>query len=76
MDYGEIQKCSCTLPNGAKALKATVTWIAEILTQNSIDCPLIHCIIHQEAFLRKIFAPNVCTESDNKALNYRILLNF
>jgi hypothetical protein len=38
--FGVFDKCSCIVTDRAKAMTCK---------QNSVNCPLFHCIIHQEA---------------------------
>ncbi|XP_074105376.1 LOW QUALITY PROTEIN: general transcription factor II-I repeat domain-containing protein 2-like [Cotesia typhae] len=53
VEYGGFRKCSCIVTDGAKAMTGKVTGFAGLLIQNGIDCPLFHCIIHQEALCGK-----------------------
>ncbi|OWR42155.1 general transcription factor II-I repeat domain-containing protein 2 [Danaus plexippus plexippus] len=67
--YGGLHKCSCIVTDGAKAMTGTVTGFAGLLIQNDIDCPLLHCITHQEALcgksLRQINAMKVVIRITN-----------
>lgn len=86
MEYGGFQKCSCIVTDGAKAMTGNVTGFAGYLKQNGIDCPLIHCIIHQEALcgksLRQMNAMKIVVKitnlirGGNKALSHRKFRNF
>ncbi|GFY74337.1 general transcription factor II-I repeat domain-containing protein 2 [Trichonephila inaurata madagascariensis] len=49
IDCGGFQKCSCIVTDGAKARTGTVTGFVGLLKEKGINCPLIHCTIHQEA---------------------------
>jgi len=53
IDYGGFQKCLCILTDGAKTMIVTVKGFSGLLKQNGIDCPLIHCIMHQETLSGK-----------------------
>ncbi|CAH2087215.1 unnamed protein product [Euphydryas editha] len=84
MEYGGFHKCTCT--DGAKAMTGNVTGLTGLLKQNDIDCPLIHCIIHQEALygksLRQMNAMKIVVKvtnlirGGNKALSRRKFRNF
>ncbi|CAH2003664.1 unnamed protein product [Acanthoscelides obtectus] len=70
-DYRGFDKCSC---------------IVRLLKQNSINCPMIHCIVHQESLcgksLRQINVMKVAVKitnivrRDNRALTHRKFRDF
>lgn len=86
VEYGGFRKCSCIVTDGAKAMTGTVTGFAGLLKQNGIDCPLFHCIIHQEALcgksLRQMNAMKVAVRitnlirGGNRALTHRKFREF
>lgn len=52
-DYGGFDKCSCIVTDGARAMIGTEIGFAGLLKRNNIHCPVIHCIVHQEALCGK-----------------------
>lgn len=50
-DYGGCDKCSSIVTDGA--MRGTEIGFSGLLKQNNINCPVIYCIIHQEALCGK-----------------------
>lgn len=85
-NYGGFDKCSCIVTDGAKAMTGTGTGFCGQLKQNNINCPTIHCIIHQEALcgksLRQINAMKVAVKvtniirGGNRSLTHRKFRDF
>ncbi|CAH1995016.1 unnamed protein product [Acanthoscelides obtectus] len=85
-DYGGFDKCSCIVNDGAGAMTGTAIGFAGLLKQNSINCPMVHCIVHQESLcgksLRQINVMKVAVKitnigrGGNRALTQRKLREF
>ncbi|XP_067209977.1 protein FAM200A-like [Linepithema humile] len=54
-DYGTnlLKKCSCIVTDGAPAMTGKVNGFVGLLKENGINCPTLHCIVHQEALCGK-----------------------
>ncbi|CAH1978758.1 unnamed protein product [Acanthoscelides obtectus] len=85
-DYGGFDKCSCIVTDGARAMTGTEIGFSGLLKQNSINCPMIHCIVHQESLcgksLRQINVMKVTVKitnivrGGNRALTHRKFRDF
>ncbi|CAH1989209.1 unnamed protein product [Acanthoscelides obtectus] len=85
-DYGGFDKCSCIVTDGARAMTGTEIGFAGLLKQNSINCPMIHCIVHLESLcgksLRQINVMKVAVKitnivrGGNRALTHRKFRDF
>ncbi|CAH1981182.1 unnamed protein product [Acanthoscelides obtectus] len=85
-DYGGFDKCSCIVTDGARVLTETEIGFAGLLKQNSINCPMIHCLVHQESLcgksLRQINVMKVAVKitnivrGGNRALAHREFRDF
>lgn len=49
-----FEKCTTIVTDGAKAMVGTENGFCGQLRKHNIYCPMIHCIIHQEALCEKI----------------------
>lgn len=86
LNYGGFDKCSCIVTDGAKAMTGTGIGFCGLLKQNNINCPTIHCIIHQEALcgksLRQVNAMKVAVKvtniirGGNRSLTHRKFRDF
>lgn len=54
-DFGTnlLNKCSCIVTDGAPAMTGLINGLVGLLKTNGINCPTLHCIIHQEALCGK-----------------------
>lgn len=85
-DYGGFDKCTCIVTDGARAMLGTGIGFAGLLKQNNINCPVIHCIVHQEALcgqtLRQMNVMKVVVKitniirGGNRALTHRKFRDF
>lgn len=48
-----LDKCSCIVTDGAPAMMGNKNGFVGHLRQNDMNCPNLHCIIHQEALCSK-----------------------
>jgi hypothetical protein len=84
--FGSFDKCSCIVTNGAKAVTGKQNGLAGLLRQNGVNCPLLHCIIHQEALCGKSIKQSYVMKTvvkitnlirdGNKALSHRKFREF
>uniref|UniRef100_G3NBB9 SPIN-DOC-like zinc-finger domain-containing protein n=1 Tax=Gasterosteus aculeatus TaxID=69293 RepID=G3NBB9_GASAC len=51
--YGGLDKLSAVVTDGAPAMQGRRTGFAGLLQQSGVNCPIMHCIIHQEALCAK-----------------------
>ncbi|KAL2089187.1 hypothetical protein ACEWY4_016086 [Coilia grayii] len=51
--YGGFDKLSTVVTDGAPAMQGRHRGFAGLLRQSGVNCPLLHCIIHQEALCAK-----------------------
>ena len=56
--YGSFEKCECVVTDGARAMTGQGIGLAGILKNYGVDCPMFHCIIHQEALCAKSLQMN------------------
>ena len=49
--YGGFDKLSAVVTDGAPAMKGKHTGFAGLLRQSGVQCPILHCIIHQVSLL-------------------------
>ena len=47
--YGGFEKCEYVVTDGARAMTGQGIGLAGILKNHGVNCPMFHCIIHQEA---------------------------
>ncbi|KAI4816904.1 hypothetical protein KUCAC02_009204 [Chaenocephalus aceratus] len=53
-EYGGFDKLSAVVTDdGAPSMQGRCTGFAGLLRQSGVDCPILHCIIHQEALCAK-----------------------
>ncbi|KAK7134501.1 hypothetical protein R3I93_017809 [Phoxinus phoxinus] len=50
---GGFDKLSAAVTDGAPAMQGKHNGFAGLLQQSGVDCPILHCIIHQEALCAK-----------------------
>ncbi|XP_057203176.1 general transcription factor II-I repeat domain-containing protein 2B-like [Triplophysa rosa] len=80
-EHGGFAKLSAVVTDGAPAMQGKKSGFAGLLKKNGVNCPVLHCIIHQEALCAKILdfshVMNVVTKvtnlirGGNRALNHR-----
>uniref|UniRef100_A0A3Q3FDJ6 SPIN-DOC-like zinc-finger domain-containing protein n=1 Tax=Labrus bergylta TaxID=56723 RepID=A0A3Q3FDJ6_9LABR len=46
-EYGGFDKLSAVVTDGAPSMQGKHTGFAGLLQQSGVDCPILHCIIHQ-----------------------------
>ena len=51
--YGGFEKCSSVVTDGAPAMVGRKTGLVGLLKTNGVNCPTLHCIIHQEVLCTK-----------------------
>ena len=51
--YGGFEKSECVVIDGARAMTGQGIGLAGILKNHGVNCPVFHCIIHQEAVCAK-----------------------
>uniref|UniRef100_A0A3Q2PF54 HAT C-terminal dimerisation domain-containing protein n=1 Tax=Fundulus heteroclitus TaxID=8078 RepID=A0A3Q2PF54_FUNHE len=52
-EYGGFEKLSAVVTDGAPAMQGRHRGFAGLLRQSGVNCPILHCIIHQEALCAK-----------------------
>ncbi|CAJ1066359.1 zinc finger BED domain-containing protein 5-like [Xyrichtys novacula] len=52
-EYGDFNKLSAVVMDGAPAMQGRRAEFAGLLQQSGGNCPILHCIIHQEALCAK-----------------------
>ncbi|KAM6965926.1 general transcription factor II-I repeat domain-containing protein 2A-like [Tautogolabrus adspersus] len=52
-EFGGFDKLSAVVTDGAPSMQGKHTGFAGLLQQSGVDCPILHCIIHQEALCAK-----------------------
>ncbi|XP_076817402.1 general transcription factor II-I repeat domain-containing protein 2-like [Clavelina lepadiformis] len=52
--YGGFEKCACVVTDGARAMTGRKRGLVGILKDHGVNCPTLHCIIHQEALCAKV----------------------
>ena len=50
-EYGGFDKLSAVVTDGAPSMQGRRTGFAGLLQQSGVECPILHCIIHQVGFL-------------------------
>ena len=84
--YGGFEKCECVVTDGARAMTGQGVGLAGILKNHGVNCPMFHCIIHQEALCAKslqmsdvmITVTNIVNiiRGGNKAQRHRKFIQF
>ena len=72
--FGGFEKCECVVTDGAGAMTGQGIGLAGIPKNHGVNCPMFHCIIHQEALCAKslqmsdvmITATNIATSSEEE----------
>ncbi|XP_078140529.1 general transcription factor II-I repeat domain-containing protein 2B-like [Centroberyx gerrardi] len=85
-EYGGFDKLSAVVTDGAPSMQGRRTGFAGLLRQSGVDCPILHCIIHQEALCAKHLnfkhVMDVVTKvtnlirGGNRSLNHRKFMAF
>uniref|UniRef100_A0A3B4Z8N2 DUF4371 domain-containing protein n=1 Tax=Stegastes partitus TaxID=144197 RepID=A0A3B4Z8N2_9TELE len=84
-EHGGFSKLSAIVTNGAPSMQGRRTGFAGLLYQSGVGCPVLHCIIHQEALCVKTInfsqVMGVVTkvtnlQGGNRALNPRKFVAF
>ncbi|XP_062415327.1 general transcription factor II-I repeat domain-containing protein 2A-like [Pungitius pungitius] len=52
-EYGGFEKLSTVVTDGAPAMQGRHRGFAGLLRQSGVNCPILHCIVHQEALCAK-----------------------
>ena len=84
--YGDNNRLSVIVTDGAKSMRGVQTGLVGLLRKTGINCPALHCIIHQEALCGKILDMEVVMKTvikcvnvvkgGNRALMHRKFLSF
>ena len=84
--YGGFEKCESVVTDGARAMTGQGVGLAGILKNHRVNCPMFHCIIHQEALCAKslqmsdvmITVTNIVNiiRGGNKAQRHRKFIQF
>ena len=84
--YEGFEKCESVVTDGARAMTGQGIGLAGILKNHAVNCPMFHCIIHQEALCAKslqmsdfmITVTNIVNiiREGNKAQRHRIFIQF
>lgn len=51
-EYGGFDKLSAVVTDGAPSMQGRRTGFAGLLQQNGVECPILHCIIHQVSLVK------------------------
>ena len=84
--YGGFQKCSCIVTDGAKSMTGAKRGVIAYLRDAGVDCPMFHCIIHQESLSSRCIRLSDVMQhvmkiinfirGGNKALRHRLFVDF
>uniref|UniRef100_A0A3B4ZZY3 HAT C-terminal dimerisation domain-containing protein n=1 Tax=Stegastes partitus TaxID=144197 RepID=A0A3B4ZZY3_9TELE len=85
-EHGGFSKLSAIVTNGTPSMQGRRTGFAGLLHQSGVDCPVLHCIIHQEALCAKtinfshvmdlVTKVTSLIQGGNRALNHRKFVAF
>uniref|UniRef100_A0A3Q3GZU0 HAT C-terminal dimerisation domain-containing protein n=1 Tax=Labrus bergylta TaxID=56723 RepID=A0A3Q3GZU0_9LABR len=77
-EYGGFDKLSAVVTDGAPSMQGKHTGFAGLLQQSGVDCPILHCIIHQNVgILCENFYHSYQSHSRrNRSLNHKTFVAF